>query len=274
LTASRYDTLKMEKITHTILCLILVFSINAQESNKPHVIEKNKVKKVEAYVYENVTTSDSRLITKEYFNKRGRTTKIEIYDSLKIKSEYFYIYKSDTLRTERITRFNGELHSKTILKYDNKFREVKSIDYDDKGQKTGVYSKTKYNDRKNTEQTIIYTSRRPTIRIRKQFDSNNVLIKYSKKEHGKWVHSNKDQIDFNSTTEEIDNTSFGEFKLIRRTMVINKSNIIIGISGKLKVLVNDILINERYINSKGLLEFEKQYLNDKLIGIKKYKYVS
>ncbi len=44
----------------------------------------------------------------------------------------------------------------------------------------------------------------------------------------------------------------------------------LGLKNYLKLAPKDVLTTEKYINSNGLPEMEKQYLNHKLIATKKY----
>src|SRR5690606_27619554 len=127
-------------------------------------------REIEGYVF-GKSLSDSFLITKEYFNVKGRRTKIEIYDSTGLmRSEYIYLYKDDTLRTERITKFQGVLNSTTKISYDKKGREIKSVDYDKNGNKNGTYSKSKYTDSNQIKETKLYFKNRLSLHKRENYD--------------------------------------------------------------------------------------------------------
>src|SRR5690606_557016 len=109
------NTHLMKKLTTLVLSLIALYSVSAQDKYDPEIIMNNSVREIEGYVF-GKSLSDSFLITKEYFNVKGRRTKIEIYDSTGLmRSEYIYLYKDDTLRTERITKFQGVLNSTTKI---------------------------------------------------------------------------------------------------------------------------------------------------------------
>ncbi len=273
----RYIKLKkMRDLGIIILNIIIALALNAQDKYAPKNIERNNIKEIDCYLFEENSKTDSFLITKEDFNSKGRRTKITIYDSTgTIQSEYLYNYKYDTLRIERITKFYGNFSSRTKIFYDKNNREIKAIDYDINDKKTGTYSKTKYNDRKLTEETKIYLANKLSVHVKKKFDKNHILKEYSCKKNGKWTHELiKDGVHPNCSLTEIENFQNSGLKLKREKRKINERTSIIGLKGKLKLFVNDILITEKYINKKGLIEFEKQYLNDKLIAVKKYKYVS
>ncbi len=258
-----------------ILNIFIVLSLNAQDNYAPKNIERNNIKEIKCYIFEENSKIDSFLISKEDFNSKGRRTKNTIYDPTgTIQSEYIYNYKYDTLKIERITKFYGNFSSRTKIFYDKNNREIKAIDYDINNKKTGTYSKTKYNDRKLTEEIKIYLANKLSAHIKKKFDKNHVLKEYSYKKNGKWTHELiKEGIPPNCSLTEIENYQNSGLKLKREKRKINERTSTIGLKGKLKLSMNDILITEKYINKKGLVEFEKQFLNNKLIEVKKYKYV-
>ncbi|MBK8628591.1 MAG: hypothetical protein IPN86_24520 [Saprospiraceae bacterium] len=148
---------------------------------------QNNLKIVEEYVTETLDGQDSFLLTKEYFNKKGRTTLKEIYnrDGLTCSSSYFY--KDDTVRTERITVCNGKFLSKTKIWYDRKNRAAKTIDYDQNGKKTGTYSKTRYNDKLKTKEVKIQFDNGKIIEIKTQFADNMDAASSYEKKNGVWV---------------------------------------------------------------------------------------
>lgn len=263
----------MRKLLPTLFSFIFALSIHAQDKYDPIVIECNNIREIEGYIVEE-GLMDSFLITKEYFNSKGRRTKIEIYDSLGIKSEYLYKYKNDTIRIERITKLHGLFHSKTKIYLDKKNREVKAVDFDEDGKKTGTYSKTKYNDRKRTKETKIYFTKKLSVHTKEKFDSEGSIVQYAIKKNGKWKDQLTNGSNPNRSEEEFENYENTGFKLERVTNTYTEKNSILGLNGTLKLLPNDILTTERYINSSGLIEMVKQYLNGNLINTKKYKYVS
>lgn len=141
-------------ITITFILLQPFAKIFGQERMTPALAMQNSLQLVEAYVTEEIDSTDSFLITKEYFNKMGRTTLKEIYSRKGLGCAYSYFYKDDTIRTERITVCYEKFLSKTKIWYDRKNREVKTIDYDESGRKTGTYSKIKYNDKKGQKKPL------------------------------------------------------------------------------------------------------------------------
>ncbi len=255
------------------LNMAVIISINAQDKYDPEMIVFNGVKEIEAYIFEEEGRADSFLITKEYFNKKGRRTKIAVYDSVGIRSEYIYKYKDDTLRTERITKIDGEFLNRTEIHYDKKNREVKAIDYDINDRKTGTYSKTKYNDRKSTKETKIYFSNRLSIHSREKYDEDHKVIEYSIKKNGKWVQQlDKEGKNPNCKITEAEDYQNSGLKLIKEELYVEKSKIILGLKGKIKLSPKDVLTTEKYLNENGLIVYERQFLNGEFIALKKYRY--
>jgi hypothetical protein len=261
----------MKNLTIILLISIVAFSLNAQQNYNPEVLERNNIKQIEGYIFEGNSETDSFLLTNEYFNSRGRRTKIEIHDSLGLRSEYIYFYKNDTLRTERITKFDGRFSSRTKIFYDKKFREVKAIDFDIKNKKTGTYSKIKYKDSNLTEEHKIYFSNKLAIHSIRQYDENKSLKLYLVKKKGRWENQLNAKRLIKTEIENYQNTGL---KLKRTEELVDRNKTILGIKGKLILKLGDVLITEEFLNKKGLIEYEKQYLNGNLIATKKYKFRS
>jgi len=262
------------KNSFALLIFSLFISVSiAQDECSPQIIVNNNIKEIKAYIFED-NVADSFLITKEYFNTKGYRTKIEIFDPIGIvRSAYSYKYKSDTLRVERITEFGGTVASRTKIYYDKKNREIKAIDFDAEGRKTGTYSKTKYNDRKLTKETKIYFSGKLRVHTKDRFNKSKKLIQSSSKVKGEWVQLLDDNGQAkNCTVTEFLNYEESNLKLIKSTLNVKEQQTILGLNGKLELVPNDILLTEKYYNTRELLEYEKQFLNNALVAVKKYKY--
>lgn len=265
----------MRNLTIIFLSILITLSLHAQEKYDPETLERLHIKEIQGYIFEGNSKTDSFLITKEYFNQKGRRTKIEIHDSLGIRNEYSYKYKNDTLRIERITKSKGAFSSRTKISYDKKNREIKAVDYDINNKKTGTYSKTRYNDRKLIEETKIYFSKKLSVHTKKKFDKNHVLKAYLIKKNGKWINQMSEEGAFpNSSKTEIEDYKSTGVKLIRVEQKIDEQKTILGIMGRLTLTSGDIVITENYINKNGLTDYQKQYLNGKLIATKKNNYIS
>lgn len=258
-------------ITITYILLHLVFIVRSQERMTPELAMQNSLQLVEAYVTEEIDSTDSFLITKEYFNKMGRTTLKEIYSRKGLGCAYSYFYKDDTIRTERITVCYGKFLSKTKIWYDRKNREVKTIDYDGSGRKTGTYSKIKYNDKKRTKETFIQISDGFTSESKTTFDDDGKMIEHLVRKHGKWYDkTHADGGPLHETEEENYNDS--NLKRVIVTREIKESTTIIGVKGQLKLQKGDILKNESFIMENGLTAYHNQYVNDVFIGMKRFVY--
>lgn len=265
----------MVKIYLAVLFLLMiVVSVCGQDKHDPALIERNKVKEIVGYIFEGENTMDSFLITREYFNTKGKRTKIMIFDSSGVKNEYHYHYKNDTLRTERITKFRGKFQSITKILYDDKNREEKTTDYDEHGNRTGTYSKTKYHDCKGIKETKIYISGKLAIHTKAQYDKNNQLIRNSVKENGKWIHEDIKVIIQDTSLKKNLNFESSEVTVMKTTRLITKITEILGHKGTLILFPEDVLTTETYKYSNGLTKLEKLYINEKLVSILKYYYVA
>ena len=263
----------MKNLIHILVLLIAALSINAQQKNDPIILQRNNVIEIEGYVFDSETALDSMLITKEYFNAKGHREKIEIYNSTGITSEYIYNYKEDTLLTERITKFRNELHSVTKIRYDDKLREIETIDYDFEGKKMGTFSKVKYNDRKKTKETKIYIGNKLNIHTMDLMDGKNFIKRLWTVRNGKKIINSECEQNKHVIEEEVINFNGSQLTMKKRTNQYCNEQTILGLKGRLKISEGEILTDETYLNQNGLIEYEKQYLNDKLICIKKYKYL-
>ena len=271
--AGSFLTHKMKNLINILVLLMAALAINAQQKIDPNMLQRNNIIEIEGYVFDSETAMDSMLITKEYFNAKGHRVKIEIYNSTGTTSEYIYNYKDDTLLTERITKFRNELHSVTKIRYDDKLREIETIDYDFEGKKMGTYSKVKYNDRKKTKETKIYIENTLYIHTMDLMDGNKFKKRLWTERNGKKIIKSECEQNKHVIEEEIINFKGSQLTMKKRTNQICKDQTILGLKGRLKISSGDILTDETYLNQNGLIEYEKQYLNDKLIGIKKYKYL-
>lgn len=255
----------------TFILLHLAFIVRSQEQITPELAMQNNLKIVEAYVTEEVGSTDSFLITKEYFNKKGRTTLIEIYSRKGLGCAYSYYYKDDTLRTERITVCHGKFITKTKIWYDRKNREVKAIDYDESGKKTGTYSKIKYNDKKRTKETIMHFSDGFITESKTTFGENGKMIEHLVRENGRWYDkTNADLAPLHKSEEE--NYNGSNLKRVSTAKKIVESRTILGVKGKLKLEKGDMLKNETFILENGLTAHKNQYVNDVFIGKKSFFY--
>jgi hypothetical protein len=253
---------------------MIVVSVCGQDKHDPALIERNKVKEIVGYIFEGENTMDSFLITREYFNTKGKRTKIMIFDSSGVKNEYHYHYKYDTLRTERITKFRGKFHSITKILYDDKNREVNATDYDENGNKTGTYSKTKYHDRIGIKETKSYISGKLAIHTKAQYDKNNQLIRNSVKEKGKWIQEEIKVIIQDTSLEKNRDFESSGVTVLKTTRLINKKTKILGHKSALTLFPEDVLTTEIYKYSNGLTKLEKLYINEKLVSVLKYYYVA
>jgi hypothetical protein len=231
---------------------------------------RNHLKIVEEYVTVTIDGQDSFLLTKEYFNQKGRTTLKEIYNRNGLSCSYVYFYKDDTVRTERITVCYGKFLSKTKIWYDRKNREVKAIDYDENGKKTGTYSKIKYNDKLNTQEVLIQFHNGNRKETKYQFGKDNEFVASFEKKNGVWVE--KPRYDTGNLKSEEENYRGTKLKRISTTYKIKESTTTISVKGKQKLEKGDILKTDTYIMENGLNDFQVQYLNGVFNAKKRFLY--
>ncbi|HMR88723.1 MAG TPA: hypothetical protein PKD51_11250 [Saprospiraceae bacterium] len=255
----------------TFNLLHLVFIVRSQERMTPALAMQNNLQLVEAYVIEEIGSTDSFLITKEYFNKMGRTTLKEIYSRKGLGCAYSYFYKDDTIRTERITVCHGKFLSKTKIWYDSKNREVKAIDYDESGKKTGTYSKIKYNDKKKTKETFIQFSDGYTIETKTTYGDNADMVEHLVKENRRWYDRTTGTFTQLHKSEE-ENYNGTNLKRVNESDEAKESKTILGVKGQLKLEKGDLLKNESFIMANGLIAYHNQYVNDVFIGMKRFVY--
>ena len=255
----------------TYLCFLfiginLTFIYGQQQDHV--LIKRNNIKEVLGYVVNEANDRDSFLITHEFFNKMGRRTKIKVYKSNGSSTEYEYNYKDDTLCTERITRL-GSKSIYTKIYYDKKNREVRAVDFDANDNKSGTFSKIKYNDRKRTKETKIYVDNKLKVRNIETYDEGGQFLNVGLYKNGKKHWSGLGNV----KSENIVNYNNQGLDLVKRTRVIKNNVTMLGLIGPINIVQGDELIDEQYYQLNGLLDYEKQYLNSKCIATKKYHYV-
>ena len=258
-----------------IMTLLAPFILLAQVQEDQKALETNSIHERHAYIFQQKNSQDSFLITKEYFNPKGRCVKFEVYKEEELNMEYNYGYQDDTLRTNRITKSCGIIIGKTKLFYDHKYREIKAVTYDKNNKRTGTHSKIKYNDKKRTKENKIYFSGRLSVHTKWKYNQNGTVKSYKIWKRGRWVN----QIDkngkhrFNSVTE-IENYQGTGLKLIKKKLTTQDNKIVLGIKGPVDLNLDDVLITEKFVDGEGLVQYEKQFLNEDLMGVKKYYYYS
>ena len=256
-----------------LVFLILPILVIGQENNEHLIISKNKIQIRKGYKVSLDNDKDTILLTEEFFNKRGRITNHIIHKADGSITEYEYHYKHDTIRTCRLTKFDNNLYSKTILTYDSKNRHIKSEDYDNKNNPTGTYEIIKYRKRGRIIEKLFYDSNKLVHHSIEEYDKSNTLKKYARKKNGKWTAVNlKGETNSNINKEEIYNYQDSNMTLIRTTEKVTIPRVVIGITEQLELKQNDVFITERFYNGDGLIQYEAQSLNSKPLGKKKYKY--
>ena len=276
---------QMKNILITILLLTIGMNILSGQNGQPHLlIKQSKVKKIETYFFEPDQTADSLLLTVEEFNKEGRREKIEIYNSSGLGVSHEYYYLNDTIPTERRSYNKNELKSVTTTEYDQFGNEISTMDYDEKGNKTGWRSKKKYNKKHQEIESKVCVGKKIVSHEKRKYHKNGNLkeIKVIKpKRHKQTIKHDKngERIESSKSNDYLIDEVFENYessgkKLVRTERKIDYRHSIIGVKGRLDLETNDILKTEILFRMDGLLDYKIQYLNGELIGTKKYKYVS
>ncbi|MEP6792756.1 MAG: hypothetical protein ABJB16_00400 [Saprospiraceae bacterium] len=256
-----------------ILYVLILNRLIAQDEQPAIVVSRNNVSKIEAYIFrtpENEPGIDSSLITVEYFNKSGYRTKIEIYDSLGVRTAYEYLYRDDSIRYERRTYFQGKLNSTTKISYYKNGMEDQCIDYDALGFKTGTYSKTNYNKQGEIKDYTVCYNGKYKIKRKNIYDKTGKVIRVIRRSPGQKVQK-YDPWKGLSITEETNPN--GENVIIRKSKSYHRETVL-GLSGALKFEKGDEWERKYFYFRNGLISREEQYKNGIFLGRKKYKYSS
>lgn len=269
-----------------VLISVLYFSLytlSAQDGQPPSLIKGNGIKKIEAYFFQGNATQDSTLITVEDYNTAGWRTKIEIYDSLGLANHYEYDYLFDSIKTERRTFFRNEFDSVTKIENDQFGNELSAIDYNADGEESGWKSINKYNDQGQLIESSIYDNSKLVICEESKYHSNGEIMetavtklgrlvaRYVYDENGK-VKQRQDSKNYYSKVV------FENYKSTGRRMdqIDSRSaykKITIGVGGVLDLARFDNLRTQIFYLDNGLIDYEVQYVNGKLIGKQKNKYI-
>lgn len=268
----------------SVLVLIYLCNTNlfSQERHPADLLVKHNIKEVEAYIFENMEAPDSMLITKAYFNKKGNRTKIEIYDSLSMIGYYEYIFKHDTLYTRRNTYDSKVLISSDRFVNNEYGKMIEAIQYGKDGMKTGFRSIYEYNKNQDLLKSKTYYHNGLIKNTKKWYYPSGELKKervlLPKKAVSKTTfHKNGDVKSQKSKNifkkQEFQNYNDTGKPMIRHTMIKSYDTRHLGITGWRDLKKGDELITEKYFLKNDLLDHETQFLNGKLLGVKRYKYI-
>lgn len=165
----------------------------------------------------------------------------------------------------------GKLLSKTKIWYDRKNREVKAIDYDGNGRKTGTFSKIKYNDKLKTKEVYIRFDNGKIIETKVQFGKDNEFVVSFEKKNGVLVEKPRNYDTGNLKSEE-ENYNGTKLKRISTTYKIKESKTTISVKGAQKFEKGDLVKTETYIMQNGLKSYQTQYLNEEFNARKRFVY--
>lgn len=265
----------------SIFFLFFWFLVSGQDEQAHDVIQNNNIAKIEAYVFREMDTQDSSLLTIEYFNKSGRRVKIEIYDSTGITNSYEYVYDYDTLQTARNTYYRNELRSVTKVINDEFGKPIKYEDYDAEGKMTGTHAELKYDQKHHLiEQMTVFNYNFFRIEKFKLDDNGKILKVHMVTANGrklvKKYHTTGNVFTESSPSSSVRKETIYDaktgYRIEKVTILEKRKTEIIGTGGRLKLNAGDKLLTERYFLKNGLLAREIEYRNKQFIASKKFNY--
>lgn len=231
------------------------------------MISENGIFMIEGYKVSLENEASESLITRELFNKAGSRTSIELHKESGFQ-EYEYHYKNDTTRMARVHKVENVVRSKSILKYDEKGRHIRSVDYDRFDQPTGIYETKEYKDEGRLEEYKLYDKRGLKIHSTRKYNEKGEIVEAAFKTGGQQFVKNKNGKD----TETFPNYNGSGLKLVRTIENISSYQRRIGAIGLIDLNKGDELITESYINADGLVEYVLQFINSELNAKKRNEY--
>ena len=269
---------KISMLKHLLIFIVSLLSIKSfSQKNNTEALKLNNIIKVNGYLLETKTSTDTILISKEYYNKSGIISKLEIFDSLEhIINTYKYIYRFDTLRTAFLVYNKGKLKVKTIYIYDKK--NVKSS--------TTVY----LNNQHESYTTYIFNKEGRIVEL-KEFKNNKInfltefkyysfgeirqkIVKYPRhlRSLTRYRKTRADIEQFSKTENIFENYKNSNKKLINTLIVFNRKSSFPTDKGKMSFEKRDELKTKSFYLENGLIDYILQYKNDVLIAKKIFSY--
>ena len=106
-----------------ILNIIIALALNAQDKYAPKNIERNNIKEIDCYLFEENSKTDSFLITKEDFNSKESERKLLFMTLL----EQFKV-NTYTITNMILLELNASLNSMAIFHLEQKYFTIKIIE--------------------------------------------------------------------------------------------------------------------------------------------------
>ena len=245
----------------------------AQEGYDPSIFSKNKIKARYGYSISLESVKDTSLITEEQYNAAGYITLHKNYRANGSTSEYIYEYHDDSLRTKRITKFNGNLHSTTKLLYDEHNRIIRTETYDSLNQLTGDYEQVEYKKKGRKVIRQYYLNHKLVRHTVESFDKKKRLDSYKEKRNGKWVDIPVGDVS-KFIAIKFQNYNDTGLNMVRTSKIYDSTAKTIGAVGFIDIKKGDVIFTESYYDDNDLILFVGQAHNLDLVGKKIYKYTS
>jgi len=275
--------MKKQQITLFFL-IIFTNSLYAQDQQAFNLIKLNNIKSIESIISTADQRYDSTLISDEYYNRQGRRTKIQLYQSSAVTSSYEYLFEHDTINIERRTYEKGKLVSVTKIYYDKWGNPITNLEFDGNNKAKGISSELKYNKQRQLIETEVYIESQLVSHRKYKYYENGqkkevqILKPKGRAETIKFdINGSQlkpDRARIMMTEEHFENHNGANTKMSKKTLTYGQNTITIGLAGPLELKQNDVLVTEKYYKTNGLLDYEHQYLNGKFITEKKYRYLT
>lgn len=270
--------------------LFLTISANSQEIEQTELIRELGIVEMVSFdfsVENGKIGEDSILGKKQVFNKWGLTSQKFSYRVGKQEEKEEYLYKEDTLLIERnyvYTNPDRKVVTKSVFKYGNNGK-IKSEIFYDRDRKT-LKRKYEYNDLNLLVNRITKTKQKSLIRKEISdyfYNDQNQLIKIESngftfpaielKYDSLGNHFETNRIDHSEIKSKYLEKEYDKNgRLILKRLYYQEASSILGYEGKIDVNVGDVLVKEFIRSENGLIQFEKQFLNDELVSLRKNNY--
>jgi|GEM_PF-6606296 len=272
----------MTKVVLVILLAVFCHTLTlGQDEQSPKLIRENGIYKIETYYIESDASQDSLLTTISYFNPVGRRVEIEIYDSLQLNNHYEYDYLFDSIKVVRRTYFRNELQYTATIENDEYGNELYVEEYDTSGLLSFKYNFT-YNSQQQPIHYICYDSLGIINEWKKEYFESGNLKKYEQL----WPKPLRKVLNYKDVGGDNHNVDSKYYRSVSIFENYNNSGntmeqiesrnaqkvTLLGINGALELAPFDVLLDQIYYHDSGLKNYHRQYVNNKLVGIKKFRY--
>lgn len=265
------------KILISIPLSFLFLCSFAQQKNLAKDLELNNVSQVDGYLYTKENSSDSILITREFYNNTGFKTKIEIYDSLENNfATYKYVLRFDSLPIAFLAYKGDTLISKSVYVYNRDYIKSQATVYLGNQMNnftTYIFSK----DQKVREVREYKNKELALVTEYRYFYFGPLKEKIVKFPKSKWAvtkyRKTRYKVDLLEKYEkQYENYKDSGRKLIKNTQLFNRKGTITTLKGIESFDKKDELKTKTYYLKNGLINYIVQIKNGRFFARKTYVY--